>query len=99
MDTMTRNKRPTVALVALPLVAVGAGVAIAAFHIAIAAVIAMILRVELLTDAGRLGDQVNRAIEEAIATGAAAVFDNVDFIDNLTSPSNAGEFRRRHGNV
>lgn len=73
MDELVMSyRRPAVAFAIAPALALGA--ALGAFLILIAAVIAIIIVNESV---GRLGQQVNRAIEEVLEAGERAVLENV----------------------
>ncbi|WP_315834229.1 hypothetical protein [Bradyrhizobium prioriisuperbiae] len=97
MDSMPRHTRPAIVFAALPLVAAGAGAAIAAFLLAIAAVIALILLTELVIESGKLGNRVNQAIEDAIAAGEAAILDNILVIDALDQAVEQCKRRSQNG--
>jgi hypothetical protein len=66
-------------------VAAGAGVAILAFLLAIAALIALLLISAVLEEAGKLGRRVSEAIQAVVDTGEAAILENLGLIDRLSA--------------
>ncbi len=83
MDELAMSiHRPEFVFAAVAVVAVVA-LALGAFLLLIAAVIAIIIVSEILKEADRLGHRVNKAIEEVLEAGESAVVENVLAIDAL----------------
>jgi len=68
MDDVARAYRAPIVFAAAPLV-LGAGAALVIFLLVIAALIALLIIADLLTEAGKLGARVSKAIQEVIDDG------------------------------
>jgi hypothetical protein len=81
MDDVANAYRTPIVFAAL--VVVGAAAALEIFLLVVAALIALLLAVELLIQSGKLGDRVSKAIQETIGAAEAAIIENVLEVDRL----------------